>query len=96
MGPVETAAPAAIPQPPEGDNTLALLREGYNFVSRRCERLGSDAFTTTLLGRPLGRLLELDYSVPRQDLRIPMNRFPTGPRSGLILGRARPPAAARA
>ena len=34
--------------------------------------------------------MELDYSVPRQDLRIPMNRFPTGPRSRLILGRARP------
>lgn len=53
MGPLETAAPASIPRLPDGDSALALLREGYNFVSRRCERLGSDAFTTTVLGRPL-------------------------------------------
>lgn len=32
------------------DSTLALLVEGYEFVSRRCERLGSDVFQTRLLG----------------------------------------------
>lgn len=32
------------------DSTLALLREGYTFISRRCERLGSDVFVTRLLG----------------------------------------------
>ena len=31
------------------DNTLALLREGYRFVPRRCEQLGSDAFSTRIM-----------------------------------------------
>lgn len=54
MGPGDTAtAPASIPLLPGGDSALAFLREGYNFVSRRCDRLGSDAFSTTVLGRPL-------------------------------------------
>ncbi|MGY1839647.1 MULTISPECIES: cytochrome P450 [unclassified Modestobacter] len=34
------------------DSTLALLREGYAFVSRRCDRLGTDAFRTRLLLQP--------------------------------------------
>ena len=29
-----------------GDQTLAFLREGYGFVSRRCETLGSDVFAS--------------------------------------------------
>jgi fatty-acid peroxygenase len=33
------------------DSTLALLREGYRFISRRCDRYGGDAFQTRLLGR---------------------------------------------
>ncbi|MDG4827758.1 cytochrome P450 [Solwaraspora sp. WMMD1047] len=33
------------------DSTLALLREGYRFMSRRFERYGADAFQTRLLGR---------------------------------------------
>lgn len=53
MGPVQAPPPTSIPHLPEGDSALAFLREGYNFVSRRCERLGSDAFSTTILGRPV-------------------------------------------
>ena len=53
MGPVQAPPPTSIPRLPEGDSALAFLREGYNFVSRRCERLGSDAFSTTILGRPV-------------------------------------------
>lgn len=34
------------------DSSLALLREGYTFISRRCDRLGTDAFRTRLLLRP--------------------------------------------
>jgi fatty-acid peroxygenase len=34
------------------DAAPALLREGYAFVGRRCDRLGTDVFTTRLLGRP--------------------------------------------
>lgn len=33
------------------DATLALLRQGYAFVSRRCEALGTDVFETRLLGQ---------------------------------------------
>lgn len=41
-----------IPIDPSPDATLALLREGYGFVSRRCERLGADAFRTRLMLSP--------------------------------------------
>jgi fatty-acid peroxygenase len=33
------------------DHTLALLAEGYRFLPSRCERLGSDVFTTRLMLR---------------------------------------------
>lgn len=35
------------------DSTLAFLREGYTFVSRRCDGLGTDGFRTRLLTRPV-------------------------------------------
>lgn len=41
----------AIPRLPGLDSTLPLLREGYRFISRACERLGSEAFVTRLMGR---------------------------------------------
>jgi fatty-acid peroxygenase len=34
------------------DDTLALARDGYRFISRRCDRLGTDIFRTRLLLRP--------------------------------------------
>ena len=34
------------------DHTVALLREGYDFIARRCDRLGSDVFATRLLLEP--------------------------------------------
>jgi fatty-acid peroxygenase len=40
------------PIPRDGpDGTLALLREGYEFVARRCDRHGSDLFETRLMLR---------------------------------------------
>lgn len=39
------------PELPWPDSTLALLREGYSFISRRCRHFHSDAFSTRLLGR---------------------------------------------
>ncbi|WP_345801421.1 cytochrome P450 [Microbacterium sp. AZCO] len=36
-----------------GDSSLALLREGYLFGHRRFERLGTDAFRTRLMARPV-------------------------------------------
>ncbi len=37
------------PRDPAFDSTLALLREGYDFISRRCDRLASDLFTTRIM-----------------------------------------------
>lgn len=40
-----------IPQLPGFDQTLAFLREGYGFISSRCDRLATDAFHTRLMLR---------------------------------------------
>lgn len=46
--------PSDSPFPQAGfDGTLGFWREGYAFVSRRCERLGADAFRTRFLLRPV-------------------------------------------
>ncbi|MER8545794.1 hypothetical protein [Mesorhizobium sp. M0684] len=34
------------------DSTLALLREGYDFISARCRRMNTDIFATRLMLRP--------------------------------------------
>ena len=39
----------AIPRDPSFDSSLALAAEGNTFISRRCERLGSDIFLTRLM-----------------------------------------------
>lgn len=36
---------ADIPHDPGLDNTRALLKEGYTFISRRCARYRTDIFT---------------------------------------------------
>ena len=36
---------------PGVDSTLALMRRGYPFIAQTCDRLGTDAFRTRLLGR---------------------------------------------
>ncbi len=42
-----------IPQDPSPDNSLALLREGYAFISSRCRRFGSDLFRTRIMLTPV-------------------------------------------
>ena len=44
---------APLPRTRAFDSTLALLREGYDFVSNRCDRFGTDAFRTRLMLRPV-------------------------------------------
>jgi fatty-acid peroxygenase len=44
---------AAIPRERTPDSSLALLREGFEFVTNRCRRLGTDTFSTRLLLRPV-------------------------------------------
>ncbi len=39
----------ALPRDPRLDSTLGLLTDGYEFVSKRARRLGSDAFTARFL-----------------------------------------------
>ena len=41
----------AIPQADGFDNTTALLGEGYRFIGKRCDELGSDIFSTRLMLR---------------------------------------------
>lgn len=40
-----------IPRDPSLDSTLALLSEGYRFISRRCQRYRSDIFQTRFMLR---------------------------------------------
>ena len=42
-----------VPRTKAVDSTLGLLLEGYPFIQRRCAALGSDIFSTRLLGRPV-------------------------------------------
>jgi fatty-acid peroxygenase len=42
----------SIPRTRAPDSSLALLREGYLFIGRRCQRLGSDVFLTHLMLKP--------------------------------------------
>lgn len=44
---------AGFPRSPAFDDSIALLREGYGFISRRCDELGSDAFATRLMLAPV-------------------------------------------
>ncbi len=38
------------------------------------------------------KLVALDYDVPEQDLRIPLTRIPTRPRSGFVITNVQPTA----
>lgn len=40
---------AALPRDPAPDATIALLREGYRFISNRCDQLGREGFVTRLM-----------------------------------------------
>lgn len=43
--------PDALPSDGALDSTLALLREGYDFIPDRCTQLGTDAFRSRIMGR---------------------------------------------
>jgi fatty-acid peroxygenase len=42
-----------VPRERQLDSTIALLREGYCFIQRRCERFGSDIFRSRLMLHPV-------------------------------------------
>ncbi|HEY0697687.1 MAG TPA: cytochrome P450, partial [Micromonospora sp.] len=43
---------ATMPRDSGPDNTLAFLRDGYRYISDRCDRLHTDVFATRLMLRP--------------------------------------------
>lgn len=47
-----SASPRTAPRDKRLDGTLALLREGYEFIPNRCRRLGTHVFETRLMGQP--------------------------------------------
>ena len=51
--PHPAGARGTLPRAPGFDNSLALLAEGYQFMSQRHAALGSDAFATRLMLRPV-------------------------------------------
>jgi len=61
-----------------------LIPQGVGDHARR-HRCPGEWFTKALIARSVTLLRELDGAVPPQDLSIPLNRFPTLPRSGLVL-----------
>jgi fatty-acid peroxygenase len=74
-------------QPPQRDE-LVPQGGGDRATGHRCP--GEDV--TIALLRALGpRLARLEYAVPEQDLRIPLNRLPTRVRSGFVIEDVRVP-----
>jgi fatty-acid peroxygenase len=55
---------------------------GDHLQDHRCP---GESLTVELLRRALKALAALSYDVPEQDLTIPMARYPTLPRSGMII-----------
>ncbi|WP_172384279.1 cytochrome P450 [Streptomyces sp. MNP-20] len=69
-----------------GRDELVPQGGGDAATGHRCP--GED-ITLAVLGTLLPRLARLDYRVPDQDLRIPLRRVPTRPRSGFVITHAR-------
>ncbi|MFD5266393.1 cytochrome P450 [Streptomyces sp. NPDC058335] len=78
-------------RPPERDELIP-QGGGDRTTGHRCP--GED-ITIALLGALGPRLARLDYTVPHQDLRIPLNRVPSRVRSGFVIEGVRVPTPAR-
>ncbi|MCF3122105.1 cytochrome P450 [Streptomyces arenae] len=63
-----------------------LVPQGGGEASRGHRCPGED-ITLAVLATLLPRLARLEHDVPEQDLRIPLNRMPTRPRSGFVMTR---------
>ncbi|MFI2617041.1 cytochrome P450 [Streptomyces sp. NPDC018584] len=72
-----------------GRDELVPQGGGDASAGHRCP--GEDV-TLAVLTTLLPRLARLDYRVPEQDLRIPLHRVPTRPRSGFVITDVRAPA----
>jgi fatty-acid peroxygenase len=56
--------------------------DGDPATSHRC---AGEGLTTALLKTVARQLARLHYQVPKQDLRVPLTRMPTRPRSGFVI-----------
>ncbi|MFC6490261.1 cytochrome P450 [Nitratireductor sp. GCM10026969] len=66
-----------------GNAHMPVPQGGGGFLTgHRCP---GEWLTIALTGEAVRRLLATKHRVPEQDLEIPMNRFPTGPRSGFVM-----------
>jgi fatty-acid peroxygenase len=74
--------------------------QGHDFVpqgggaAHETHRCPGEQLTVAILREAVRMLVEeMEYTVPRQDLSMPLNQFPAKPRSGMILAevRRRPP-----
>ncbi|SEQ15859.1 cytochrome P450 [Streptomyces radiopugnans] len=74
-------------RPPERDELIP-QGGGDPATGHRCP--GEDV-TVALLTALSARLSLLEYDVPEQDLRIPLRRIPSRPRSGFVVANVRPP-----
>lgn len=60
---------AHIPREPGLDSTLALLADGYTFLSKRCQRHGSDIFETRLMLQKAVCIMGQEAAEARSSLR---------------------------
>ncbi|MFJ9661433.1 cytochrome P450 [Streptomyces griseoflavus] len=75
---------------PVGRDELIPQGGGDPAAGHRCP---GEGMTVGVLEALAGRLARLEYTVPEQNLTIPLNRVPTRPHSGVLLAGVRPPAA---
>lgn len=78
--------PARFADGPVDPDTFIPQGGGDPVVGHRCP---GEAATVALLEASLRELSQLDYRLPRQDLRTPLGKVPTRPRDGFVLADVR-------
>lgn len=73
----------------EPDPNVLIPQGGGDVVTGH--RCAGERLTIELLGQASRFLATLDYTVPRQNLRVTLSRIPTRPRSGFVMSRVRVP-----
>ncbi|MFC0201125.1 cytochrome P450 [Paracoccus rhizosphaerae] len=88
--------PRRFPEPMvfDPDRVLTWQDQGFDFVPQgggriaESHRCPGEQLTVAIIRSATRLLVErMDYAVPPQDLAIPLNRMPAGPKSGMILSR---------